>query len=340
MNTADRIRELEFEIADINRRLVGVRKSWFNVTASDVPIVDAGGYFTGVEVETALQEVGQELLQHNLCGFEDSSLVALSSDAGNPPTITLTFTGTVAWWSDGVRYTDTVSDAIQIDDTSGLHVIYYDGAVLSKIANPSHAQMDDIIVNKAIACFVYWNTNTNTAPLLAFEVHGVQMSGATHEWLHDNIGAKFKSGGAISAYTLSTPSDVGVSFDLTDIEFYDEDIEFEIEDGDPAVQYEQVLTGDAEIPVLYKDDVDGTWAEQAASTLPYILQGGDTYPSYNNDDGDGTWSLIELANQKFMIMWLVATNDWQYPVKMICGTETYNTTISADGNDPQFITSA
>ena len=58
MNTADRIRELELEIADLNRRLIGVRKSWGALTASDVPIVDAGDYFTGTEVETALQEVG------------------------------------------------------------------------------------------------------------------------------------------------------------------------------------------------------------------------------------------------------------------------------------------
>jgi hypothetical protein len=73
------------------------------VSAVDLPIADAGSYYDGTEVETVLQTIGQEKLQHVLTGFEDQTKVALSSDGGTPPTITLTFTGTVAWWSDGIR---------------------------------------------------------------------------------------------------------------------------------------------------------------------------------------------------------------------------------------------
>jgi len=316
----------------------GVAITLHKHNADYIPIADAGSYYTGIEVETALQEVGLNLATHVLNGWEDRTLVTLSSDSGTPPTITLTFTGTVYWWSDGVRYSDSGTDAIQITDTTGTHVIYYDGSTLSKILNPSHNQLDGIIENKCICAYVYWNTNSDTTPLLAYETHGVTMSGTTHHYLHDTRGAVYLSGGGISGYTLATASDAAVSFDLTDIEFYDEDFDIEIEDGVASTQYEQVLTGDAEIPVLYKDDVDGSWVEQAASSLPYILQGGDTYPSYNNDDGDGTWSLIELANQKYMVMWVIATNDWQYPVKMVCGSETYNTlALAKAGSDTEVV---
>ena len=85
--------------------------------AKNVPITDAGGYYTGTEVETALQEIATEAKVHVLTGFEDASSVALSTDSGNPPTFTLTFTGTVYWWSDGVRYSATGTDDLQIADT-------------------------------------------------------------------------------------------------------------------------------------------------------------------------------------------------------------------------------
>ena len=285
-------------------------------------------YYTETEIDSTLAVVDQELLLHNLTGFEDDSLVALSSDSGTPPTLTLTFTGTVAWWSDGVRYTDSGTDNIQISDVSGTHVIYYNGATLSEVVNPTHDQLDAVIINKAVAMIVYWNTNTNTTPILARETHGVQMSGRTHEWLHDNIGAKYREGGTLSGYTLNTASDAAISFDLTDIVFYDEDLKIDVEDGAAANQYEQVLTGDAELPVLYKDDVDGSWAEQAASTLPYIV-GGTPRLAYNDNDGDGTWSQVEIGTAKFMLMWMVTTNDWQYPVKMVQGTEEYSTAAAA-----------
>ncbi|GAH24626.1 unnamed protein product, partial [marine sediment metagenome] len=38
------------------------------VSAVDIPILDAGGYYTGAEIETALQEVGAELAVLNLFG--------------------------------------------------------------------------------------------------------------------------------------------------------------------------------------------------------------------------------------------------------------------------------
>jgi hypothetical protein len=301
-----------------------------NIDSGDVAtgvtlnIIDSAGWFAGTEVETILAEVGQELSVHVLNGFEDASTVALSTNSGTPPTITLTFTGTVAWWTDGIRYTATGTDNIVLTDSNGLHWLYYDGSTLTEAVNPSDAALDTIIINKALVALVYWETNTNTAVVLADEMHGVIMSGETHHWLHDTQGTQYRSGGGISGYTLETATDAALSFDLTNLQIYDEDIVIDIIDGLASTQYSQVLTGDAEIPVLYHDDISGAWIEQAASTLPYLV-GGTPRLQYQNDDGDSTWSLVEVSNGYYMNYWLVATNDWQYPIKMIPGTTEYQT---------------
>ncbi len=308
--------------------------TFVTLAASFVSIADAAGYFDATDVEGATQEIGQELLVHKLNGFEDATKVALSDDSGDPPTLTLTFTGEVFWWSDGVRYSDTGTDAIQISDVSGTHVIYYDGGALTSIANPTHAQVDGVIRAKAIVSWIYFNANDGSATYKAVETHGCRMSGETHHWIHDIVKAAYREGGTLSGYTLGVASDVAISFDVTDIVFYDEDIEVEITNGSAAVQYEQVLTGDAEIPVAYKDAVDQSWVEQAASTLPYLI--GST-PRIQYMDKDNNYARTEVTNNDFCSYWLVATNDWQYPVKMIPGNQQYTTANDANTNAPDEI---
>ena len=103
---------------------------------------------------------------------------------------TRTFTITPAstsfdYYIAGKKYTVTAADSIVIADTSGVHLIYYDGTTLSETLNPSHAEFDDIWVNKAAVGVVYWNTNPgdDTAYILGDERHGGGMSGTTHHWV-------------------------------------------------------------------------------------------------------------------------------------------------------------
>ncbi|GAG01490.1 unnamed protein product, partial [marine sediment metagenome] len=92
-------------------------------------------------------------------------------------------------------------------------------------------------------------------------------------------------------------------------------------------QYEQVLNAtDAVIPVLYRDAA-GVWVEQAASTLPYIVSG----TTLRFMDADNSYTQTSLTNNYFMCMFLVATNDWQYPIKMIQGTAQYSKKETALG---------
>lgn len=308
------------------------------VSAVDLPIADSGSHYTGTEVETALQEIGAAADAHSMNGFEsrsDSTLAWVNATR----TLTLASSGTTYYWIEGLRYSfATGSDeTIIISDATGLHLIYIDSTpALQEIVNPSEAQTDDAIQNKCLVAMIYYNTTVSydTGYVVADERHNTVMSPETHHWIHDNMGAKYKEGFAISAYTLDTATDAAVSYDLSDGEFYDEDLEHDIDDGSAATQYEQVLQGDAELPVLMKL-ADGSWVEQAASTLPYVVDGS---KDLQYMDTDNSWTQTTLGNNKFMLMWVVATNDWQYPIKAIQGSQEYNNHQDAlDGSGTEII---
>jgi hypothetical protein len=231
--------------------------------------------------------------------------------------------GSFDYYIKGKKYTVSSSDDIIIDDTSGVHVIYYDGGTLSESVNPSSATVEDVILNKVWVATIYWNTTgAGVAPLLADERHGVVMSGRTHLWLHAVNGSAYREGLTLSGYTEDTGSDAALTFELTDGKYYDEDLEHAIVDGSPATQYAQQLNGgDAEIPIVYKDG-SGKWVEDAASTLPYKSLGAGRL-AYNRDDGGGNWSQQEVGDGDWVSMTLIATNDWQYPIKAIQGQNEY-----------------
>ncbi|KKN62192.1 hypothetical protein LCGC14_0514710 [marine sediment metagenome] len=226
----------------------------------------------------------------------------------------------------GVKYTKSSAENIVIADTTGVHLIYYDGSTLSESVNPSNATLKDVILNKAWVATIYWQTTgagTGVAPLLADERHGAQMSGQTHHWLHDINGAAWHDGLTLSGYTEDTDSDAALTFELTNGEYFDEDLVHTIIDGNPATKYSQQLNGgDAEIPIVYKN-ASGVWVEDAASTLPYKLISAGNRLAYNRDDGGGNWSQQEVTDGKWVSVTLIATNDWQYPIKAIQGQNEY-----------------
>ena len=254
-------------------------------------------------------------------GFPNRDDSVLSFD-----TITFTITPAVStfdYYIAGVKYTKSSAENIIIADTSGIHLIYYDGSTLSESVNPNTAALEDILVNKAWVATIYWNTTgVGVAPLLADERHGAVMSGKTHLWLHNANGAAYGNGLTLSGYTEDTDSDAALTFELTDGQYADEDLVHVIIDGSPATQYSQQLNGgDASIPIVYKD-ASGVWVEDAASTLPYKSLGAGRL-AFNRDDGGGSWSQVEVDDGKWVSVTLIATNDWQYPIKAIQGQNQY-----------------
>ena len=272
----------------------------------------------------------EKLILNEPNGFPDATLSTISFTSGSR-TFTITPTGaSFNIYQQGEKYTISSADSVVISNTSGLHYIYYDLGVLTSVVNPAHVSVDDIILNKVWVGGVYWNATDGVSYVSADERHGCQMSSKTHEWGHDVIGTLYRTGFTLSGTTLDTDSNAALNFGIGNGEMYDEDIIHEIINGSVATHYSQVLTEPAEIPVRFRDAVDGTWKEQAASTLPYISAvAGNNRLAYNNDDGDGTFSQIEVTDGKWMAYTLIATNDWQYPIKMIQGQHEYATKATA-----------
>ncbi len=261
-------------------------------------------------------------------GFPNRTDSALSF---NPATRRFTINPTAASfdvWQAGVRTTISSSDVVNVNyvtipDTSGFHIIYYDAGVLSQSPNPDEAAFNTLVLDKVLVGLVYWNATDDAAYILGDERHGVIMDGRTHMWIHNAVGAVYSRGLGMSGYVEDDDADASLTFEVADGEIYDQDVEHSIEDGNPANQYEQQLNGaDAEITILYRDDVDGSWTEDAATTLPYKSLGAGRL-AYNNDDLDGTFSQVEVTDNKFLSITLVATSDWQYPIKMIQGQNEY-----------------
>lgn len=234
-------------------------------------------------------------------------------------------------WQQGVEYIISENKTFEIEDTSGYTYIFFDEGELTGILNPSHEQIDDVIVNRVLVTLVYWNTNTQEVVIFGDERHSTIMDGKTHEYLHDIEGARYQSGFTASDYILDIGADAALTFEVNDGRMYDEDIDIEVEDdGVGEDPYTQILnTSDAVIPVMYRDDVDSSWKQFPASTLPYITDidvgvGVTGRLTYNNDDGDGTYSQVTLGNNKYMSYSLYCTNDRVNPIKMIQGQVSYN----------------
>ncbi|GAG70253.1 unnamed protein product, partial [marine sediment metagenome] len=259
-------------------------------------------------------------------GFVDKTETTLSISTR---TVTITPTGTsFTFWQQGKKYVKTGAENTDIADTDGIHAVYYDDGSLTSIVNPSEAQYDELMEDKVIVALVYWNSTDVDAYIFGDERHGCIMSGATHHYLHDTVGAAYQDGLTASGYVVDGTTDADLTFELTDGEFYDEDLEIEIEDGTPANWYEQQLNGgDAEIPILYRSGNPGHWTQDAATDLPYKT-GGSGRMAYNSEAA-GTWGQTEVTDGKWVSATLVATNDSEYPIKMIQGQSEYATKATA-----------
>ena len=231
-----------------------------------------------------------------------------------------------AVWTKGTRRTYSVAQSVQIGTTTGLYYIYFDGggALQSKT---TYFTWD----TETPVAYVYWNGATGSAPFVADERHGIVLDWATHEYLHRTRGAVIAEGFSISAYTTTGNgnADAHAQFDLGNGTFFDEDLEVAItHSASPTVgTFTQVLTGAAELPVFYLSGSSGAWVrdtpteyacKQSATTLQYNLLTG------------STWSTTPATNNRYVVSWVVATNDITAPIIAILGQEQYTAIGSAE----------
>jgi len=191
----------------------------------------------------------------------------------------------------GYNYTITTPLTKQIDDEEGLWVFYIGSSGLTAAKNPSHASIDQVIEKTAIVAYVQWDATNNLGKLM-WEAHGMNMAPATHHWIHDNIGAMYREGMALSDFSDvqgDGDQDRDVQFSISEGEFYDEDIEHTV----------TALAVGGNMDFWYLNGTDWRWT---TVTEPGLTAG--TGRLAYNDNG----TQAEVTNADFALVHIFATN--------------------------------
>ena len=226
-------------------------------------------------------------------------------------------------WCKGAKFTKRAAETVTLPNTSGIYYIYYDVYGVLQYKTTFFTLSQD-----APVAYIYWNATDGVEYFFADERHGITMDWATHEYLHLTRGAALSSGLSLQSFTTtgtgSASTDATVS--LANGIFYDEDIPIAITHSATPVanSWQQRLQGGAYIPVYYKTDT-GIWKADTATQYPLKFS---TLANYNQLSG--TWSATALANNKFGIYWIVATNNLSEPILSIMGQDQYNPVGAAE----------
>jgi hypothetical protein len=257
-------------------------------------------------------------------GHQDKSESTISFNEGTRTFSIAPVSTSYTVWCAGKRFVKTTTSTVTIPDTSGLYYIYFNssGALAYKTTYFTWDQ-------DAPTAYIYWNEVDNKAYFFADERHGITLDWATHEYLHRTRGAAIASGFGVSNFSIDDngSSDAHAKFDLAGGTFFDEDLQVDIvHSATPTANtWEQVLEGNAEIPVFYK--LNSHWKKDTATE--FAFKQGTSRPQYNSYSAPN-WSTTDIDNNKFAISWIIATNNLNEPVIAIMGQASYNTIGEAE----------
>lgn len=212
--------------------------------------------------------------------------------------------------------------------SSVMTYFYFDTA---KVLQTTQLYTEDLLLNYSYVAAVYWNQATNELIYLGDERHGVIMDGATHIHLHRIIGTQWITGLGIDNIVLGDGnSNTHAQCNVGNGKIRDEDLCHDIYNIGGKVNpydHEQQLDPIAQIPVLWRTGT-GTWKIKTADNFPFIYSGTAGYtgvdglPPYNYFDGTN-WSLVQVPNNHFFLVHVLATNDINHPIVALQGTTEY-----------------
>lgn len=221
-------------------------------------------------------------------------------------------------WCAGIKFTFTGTESIQLPDSTGLYYIYFDeNGELGYQLNFFEWS------TQAPTAYVYWNSTTQEAVYFGDERHGITLDWQTHEYLHRTRGSALANGFDISGYTTGGNGDLNshAQFALDGGTFFDEDLQVDVVHSEtPASNtWQQHIASPCRAPVLYRSN--SSYRTDAPTDYPFKL--GVTYPVYNSVTGS-TWSTIEADINKYIVSFIIATNNLNYPVLSVMGQAQYN----------------
>jgi hypothetical protein len=153
----------------------------------------------------------------------------------------------------------------------------------------------------------------------------------THEYLHTTVNTRYRSGLTLTIAATGTPSGFDGSsndqaeVDISDGKCADEDIVIDIvNSASPANQWEQVLSPIAYLPIYYRSGALGYWRISDADEFPLLHAGSEATSGFGYtraawNDPSNNFSLSEVTSGYYFATWVMATNDLDEPVAVICG---------------------
>jgi len=191
---------------------------------------------------------------------------------------------------DGVRMTKG-NDTYVIYPSYGTHYIKYayPGGAFTESTTPWDLTHD------APIAYVFFNDSL-TDSFVGEERHGITMDGITHEYLHNTVGARYKSGFDVGGYTLDSDIVADNKYSVTSGAFYDEDIVNNVVELAAAGPYN----------IFYKTGASGNWTWSKSEIYPYFINAN--VIRYNEYTGS-TWQLTNIpSNDTWVNYYVLATN--------------------------------
>ena len=277
----------------------------------------------------SLQDLSERLFKvaNEPTGFPDRTSSILSFTPTLPDrTLSIAPTGaSFSFYSAGVKYTKSTAQTVQIDDTEGIWFCYFDttGTLVASQTPWTIANASTVPV-----AIVYWDATNKIAILLGDERHGL-MDNRVHSYLHQWIGTVYISGLIAGDMNLSGDgsADAHARFTLSSPGVYlDEDITLTVTHADsPSEQFQQCIdhsTGNyCDLPIFYLSGATGApvWRRLAPQAHHAPVYRGTNRIQRNAISG-GNWVLQDVAaNGSYSAMWILATNDVDYPIVAVMG---------------------
>jgi hypothetical protein len=214
-------------------------------------------------------------------------------------------------FQDGVKYAITNTKSVTIPNVTSPYFIYLDENNILQQINTFDISL---IQDKVYVAVIYWNAVQGKALFVGNERHEASMSWATHYYLHNYEGSRYKSGFDLSGFSIN-----GDGTNNTHSQFIVDSGVFSDED----IVHNMIAT--SQIPVLYR--IGNEWRRKTQDSYPFIGEGQEGFTGSGracyNQLVMGSYQLTEVSNNHHFLVHLFATNDMDYPVMAILGINEY-----------------
>ena len=276
---------------------------------------------------------------HSVMSFDESTRTFTIEPTGYPG-------GNYEIYLHGRKFTEITQKSVQISDVEGLHFIYFELLTSPSLsANLVSSTTPWDICEHCLTAIIHWDVTNQEAIIFGEERHGITMDCATHDYLHNTVNTRYRSGLTLTTVASGTPSGFDGSTDdqaeveVTDGKLSDEDILISIlNSAAPSNRWEQKLSPIAYLPVYYRTGASGYWRKSKADTFPLIWSGSEptsggayTLPIWN--DPDNNFSLTEVTSGYYFATWVIGTNDLEQPVAVLAGQREDSTLEAAESGN-------